>query len=102
MESITDMNDTAKAEVSAKPTSADKITQSRKSRRKGKSSKKAAEYRPYPRVPLEKTVAVARAIKEKNGGNPWPAAEIAAVLGVSPKGVAFTYYLHFIEEVRPN
>jgi len=49
--------------------------------------------RPYPRVPLEKAIAVARAIKEKNGGNPWPASEVANVLGVSAKGVGFTYSL---------
>jgi len=37
--------------------------------------------------PLEKTIAVARAIKEKNGGNPWPASEVANALGVSPKAL---------------
>jgi hypothetical protein len=93
MESIKDMNDTAKEESSPRPPSLDKISHSRKSGRKGKSSKKSVEYRPYPRVPLEKAVAVAKAIKEKNGGNPWPAAEIAAVLSVSPKSGAFIYYL---------
>jgi hypothetical protein len=62
-------------------------------KRNSRKPKKAAEYRPYPRIALEKVVAVARAIKEKNGGNPWQAAQVAAVLGVSPKGVAFTYHL---------
>ena len=70
-----------------------KKSRPQKSETKKKQSKKAAEFRPYPRVPLEKAVDAAKAIKEKNGGHPWPAAEIAAVLGVSPKGVAFTYYL---------
>ena len=65
----------------------------RKSKRKSKSSKKSSGWRPYPRVALEKVIAIPKAIKEKNGGNPWPAAEIAAVLGVSAKGVNFIYYL---------
>jgi hypothetical protein len=49
--------------------------------------------RPYPRIPLEKVIAVAKAIKEKNGGNSWPAQEIAKVLEVSAKGVGFAYSL---------
>jgi len=56
-------------------------------------ARKSAGNRPYPRIPLGKAAAVARAIKEKNGGNPWPAAEIANVLGISAKGVGFTYLL---------
>ena len=75
------------------PTPNRKNNGSRKLRSKSKQSKKATEYRPYPRVTLEKAIAVARAIKEKNGGNPWPAAQIAAVLGVSHKTGTFTYFL---------
>jgi hypothetical protein len=68
-------------------------SQRNKSRGKTKKSKKSVEQRPYPRVLLEKAVSIARAIKEKNGGNPWPASEIAVVLEVSPKGVGFVYHL---------
>jgi hypothetical protein len=62
-------------------------------RQKRPKGQKSAGNRPYPRVALEKAVAIARAIKEKNGGNPWPATEIANVVGVSPKGVGFIYLL---------
>lgn len=75
--------------TAAKP----KNSKPRKSKRKSKSAKKSSGSRPYPRVTLEKVIAIPNAIKEKNGGNPWPAAEIAGVLGVSAKSVNFTYYL---------
>jgi hypothetical protein len=65
----------------------------RRSKAGKKPAKKPNEFRPYPRVALEKTVEVAKAIKDKNGGNPWPASEIAGVLGLSAKGVGFVYYL---------
>jgi hypothetical protein len=65
----------------------------RKPKSKARSSKKSSEKRPYPRVALEKVIAVPRAIKEKNGGEPWPAEQIAGVLNVSAKGVGFLYYL---------
>ncbi len=56
-------------------------------------SKKQSVQRPYPRVPLEKAIEVAKALKEKNGGNPWPAEQIANVLQLSPKSGGFQYYL---------
>jgi hypothetical protein len=62
-------------------------------RKKVKGQRASSPQRPYPRVPLEKAVEVARAIKEKNGGNPWEADQIARVLGVSAKGVGFVYTL---------
>jgi hypothetical protein len=62
-------------------------------RKRARGSKKPVAYRPYPRVPLEKAVAVAKALKEKNGGNPWPAEQVASVLQVSPRSGSFLYYL---------
>jgi hypothetical protein len=59
----------------------------KKGRRKGGSS------RPYPRVTLERALSVAIAIKEKNGGNSWPAEQVAAAVGLSPKNVDFYYLL---------
>jgi hypothetical protein len=50
-------------------------------------------FRPDPRVPLEKSLQVAQAIKNKNGGNPWTGDQIANVIGISDKGVGFTYFL---------
>jgi len=78
------------------PTTAASKRPSKRRRTRGRRSKASPSpggIRPYPRVPLEKTIAVARAIKEKNGGNPWPASEVANALGVSSKGVGFVYCL---------
>jgi hypothetical protein len=40
---------------------------------------------------LEDSIVVAQKIKELNGGNPWPPADVASSLGVSPKTNAFFY-----------
>jgi len=69
------------------------IKRKRKRGTRSEANRLPSGKRPYPRVPLEKAIAVARAIKEKNGGNPWPAPEVANALGVSPKGVGFVYSL---------
>jgi hypothetical protein len=68
-------------------------TRKKRRSRRGKPQPRVSPTRPYPRVALEKAVAVAKAIKEKNGGNPWPAEQVAAALGVSHKGVGFVYFL---------
>ena len=68
----------------------------RKRRAREKRSKPAnrpAGMRPYPRITLEKSLLVGQAIKDKNGGNPWAADQIAKALGISPKNSLFTYYL---------
>jgi hypothetical protein len=58
-----------------------------------KIKKKAVPTRPYPRVSLERALSVATAIKEKNGGNSWPAEQVAKAVGLSPKNVDFYYLL---------
>jgi len=58
-----------------------------------KAAKKRLTPRPYPRVPLDKALSIASAIKEKNGGNAWPAEEVASAVGLSPKNVQFYYLL---------
>src|ERR1700679_2700321 len=55
--------------------------------------KKTGSFRTYPRVPLERALLVALAIKEKNGGNPWPAEQVAAAVGLSSKTPNFFYLL---------
>jgi hypothetical protein len=89
MENTDDQAEVPDKSAAAKP----KNFKPRRSKRKGRSPKKTSEIRPYPRVALEKAVAIPRAIKEKNGGEPWPAEEIAGVLDISAKGVGFLYYL---------
>jgi hypothetical protein len=47
--------------------------------------------RPYPRETLEEALRVPFALKNKNGGNPWPPADVAAAVGLSPKTPTFFY-----------
>jgi hypothetical protein len=47
--------------------------------------------RPFPRRTLEQALRVPRAIKEKNGGNPWAADQVAAALGLGGKSANYWY-----------
>ena len=47
--------------------------------------------RNFPRVTLEKALAIPRALKEKNAGNPWTPEDVAKVLNVSRKTPSFFY-----------
>jgi len=83
-------------EISEPTQNAGKVNRGKDKPRRAKTKHgrgKVGSLRPYPKMPLEKALLVAKAIKEKNGGNPWPAEEVAQVLGLSPKNVNFTYYL---------
>src|SRR5438128_2417022 len=51
-----------------------------------------AVNRPYPRRTLEEALRVPKAIRENNGGNPWPPSEVAKALGVGGSTGSF-YYL---------
>lgn len=51
----------------------------------------AKQKRPFPIVPLEEAITIAQKIKELNGGNPWPPADIAKALDKSPKTNPFFY-----------
>src|SRR5688572_20310891 len=50
-----------------------------------------ALQRPYPRRTLEIALRVPRALKDKNGGNPWPPDQVAEALGIGAKGGNFYY-----------
>lgn len=52
---------------------------------------KTSAKRPYPRVTLEQALRIPLAIKEKNGGNPWPPSDVAAAVGMSVKNTDFFY-----------
>src|SRR5579872_3229387 len=80
-------------EVAEKKPNKSKKRARKSTRRRQLGATKLPVTRPYPRVPLEKAILVAKAIKDMNGGNPWPAQDIATVLGVSSKGVGFVYSL---------
>jgi len=47
--------------------------------------------RPYPRVSLEEALRIVLAIKEKNGGNPWPPEDVAKALETSKNTTSFFY-----------
>jgi hypothetical protein len=50
-----------------------------------------AVQRPFPRRTLEIALRVPRALKDKNGGNPWPSDQVAKALGIGAKGGNFYY-----------
>ena len=45
----------------------------------------------FPRVPLGKALAIAKSIKENNGGNPWTPDSIAQSIGLTKTSNAFFY-----------
>jgi len=59
--------------------------------RKRRASSDRSIRRPYPRETLEAALRVPFALKDKNGGNPWPPADVAAAVGLSPKTPVFFY-----------
>ncbi len=64
----------------------------KKPKKKTAAKKAAKQKRPFPTETLESSVMVAQKIKELNGGNPWPPADVANSMGYSPKTNTF-YYL---------
>jgi len=55
------------------------------------SKKRQRTQRSYPRVSLEEAIKIPLALKDKNGGNPWPPAEVAAAIGYKVKTNNFFY-----------
>jgi hypothetical protein len=45
----------------------------------------------FPSRTLENALRVPEALKEKNGGNPWPPAQVADAMGVGAKSGNFFY-----------
>lgn len=84
-------------QVAAKPRKKSaKKTSQRAKKSKSRSAtqpapKPASPKRPYPRVTLEQALKVPVALKEKNGGNAWPPADVANAIGLSPKNPDFFY-----------
>lgn len=50
-----------------------------------------AAQRTFPRHTLEEALRVPRAIKDYNGGNPWPSPEVAKAMGQGPRSSTFFY-----------
>lgn len=51
----------------------------------------AAPQRNFPRRTLEQALRVPRALREYNGGNPWPTEQVAKALGLGPRSGNFFY-----------
>jgi hypothetical protein len=73
-----------------------KIRKSKKAKAKKRGSGKSKQSkgnirRPYPRETLERALMVPRALKENNGGNPWPPADVATSIGLSHTNSDFFY-----------
>jgi hypothetical protein len=83
--------DAAKAasKSSSKKKPSPKRSASKKPKRVAK--KPIPRGRPYPRASLEDALKIPYALKEKNGGNPWPPADVAAAIGLSHKNTDFFY-----------
>src|SRR6185503_5522784 len=52
---------------------------------------KAEKKRPYPRRTVEQALRIARALRDHNGGKPWPATEVAKALDIGAKSANFFY-----------
>jgi hypothetical protein len=59
--------------------------------RKKSGAAKPTPRRPYPRVTLEQALRIPAALKNNNGGNPWPPADVAQAVGMSHKTPDFFY-----------
>jgi hypothetical protein len=57
-----------------------------------KEVKKAKKQRSYPRISLEEALKIAVALKEKNGGNPWPPEEVARAVGSASASSSTFFY----------
>jgi hypothetical protein len=66
-------------------------SKAKKPKSKSSKAKSSNVRRPYPRVTLEDALRVPYALKEKNGGNPWPPSDVAAAVGLSHKNTDFFY-----------
>ncbi|HWO16812.1 MAG TPA: hypothetical protein VNM89_08900 [Solirubrobacterales bacterium] len=54
-------------------------------------TKSSSPSRPFPRRTLEQALRVPRALRDHNGGNPWPVSEIAKALSIGAKSGNFFY-----------
>jgi hypothetical protein len=80
----------AAAQTNGKPAKK-RSSKSRKAKGASKDPKKGGPRRPYPRVTLEEALRIPFALKDKNGGNPWPPADVAAAVKLSHKNPDFFY-----------
>jgi hypothetical protein len=75
---------------STKRSAGSKAKSSKKQKRK-KSPKQGAPRRPYPRATLEQALRIPLALKDKNGGNAWPPADVAKAINLSVNNTDFFY-----------
>jgi len=68
---------------------APKTKKARKSATKGIAKKAFGQPRPFPALSLESVLKIPKIIKDMNGGNPWPPAEVAKAIPLSVKNTTF-------------
>lgn len=71
--------------------SSKRSTKSRSKKVSTKGGAGGAGPRPFPAENLEEASKIPKLIRELNGGNPWPPAEIAGALGLAPKANRMWY-----------
>ncbi|HVW30437.1 MAG TPA: hypothetical protein VHC69_34005 [Polyangiaceae bacterium] len=82
----------SKAIVRAKRKRRGKKVRSKSSESQSRAGRaKGGTGRTFPRESLERAVRVASALRDKNGGKPWPPQDIANVLDLSATSTAFFY-----------
>jgi len=86
-DSVVDANGAAEAEDAVAPASASEAAAA------GGRGRRSVIARPYPRRTLEQALRVPRAIKEKNGGQPWGPADVAGALGMGGGKSSNFFYL---------
>jgi hypothetical protein len=59
--------------------------------KKAKAKPASKPERAYPRAPLERAIAVALALKNKNGGEPWAPEDVASAMGMALGNNRFFY-----------
>jgi hypothetical protein len=57
-----------------------------------KRKRKNAVERPFPRRALADCIKIAAALKDKNGGEPWPSEQVAAAVGASSRSSTWYYW----------
>jgi hypothetical protein len=77
--------------MATKKKASKKSTKAKSNSAKGMKTKRLKIDHPYPRASLEDALKIALAIKDKNGGNPWPPEDIAKALGTSKTTTTFFY-----------
>src|SRR5258707_390622 len=84
---------TSKKHASKKAKTAKKLAKKKGTKKAAKKAGGAggAGPRPFPAETLQEAIRIPQLIRELNGGNPWPPAEVATALGLTAKSNRMWY-----------